>query len=245
MFKSYPKIEGLFKRKDGSKELEIGNFRNDYFNLLKDIDWVATEKIDGTNVCVEWDGHDFHFHGHTEKSELHKDLISYLEKTFDEVMEEKVEELFGDKQVNFYGEGYGAGIQKGIGYSDEKKFILFDVYFPETENWMNFYNMQDVGEKLGIEVVPVVDFRTTEIQKQLEKYVDTYDYENNMFLGTGFAQSIFYVCENHKTQIGKKEQDIEGLVLRPKYELKDNRGNRIIVKIKCCDFQPVKNLICE
>lgn len=238
MFKSYPKIEGLFKRKDGSKELDINEYRNPCFEYLGCTEWIATEKIDGTNVCVEWDGHEFHFWGHTEKATLHDELLTYLERIFDDVMEEKVEELFGEKCVNFYGEGYGAGIQKGSGYSDEKKFILFDIYKPETGNWMNFYDMQDIGEKLGLEVVPTVDV--------LGIRDDDPDYNIEFgakLIGDAFLPSIIYVLDDHKTRVGKKEQNIEGIVLRPKYELKDNRGQRIICKIKCSDFQPIKNQI--
>ena len=36
-------------------------------------------------------------------------------------------------------------------------------------------------------------------------------------------------------KIGKAK--MEGLVARPIVELNDKRGNRIIVKIKCCDFK--------
>ena len=59
-----------------------------------------------------------------------------------------------------YGEGYGAGIQKGGGdYSPEKRLILFDVLVTDIDGrgwWLSDENVRDVGAKLGLEVVPLV-----------------------------------------------------------------------------------------
>ena len=42
---------------EGNKKLIEGKFRNECVEYLKDNDWIFTEKIDGTNVRVHWDGH--------------------------------------------------------------------------------------------------------------------------------------------------------------------------------------------
>ena len=42
---------------EGSKDLIVGDFRNETVEYLKDNKWVFTHKIDGTNVRVFWDGH--------------------------------------------------------------------------------------------------------------------------------------------------------------------------------------------
>ena len=56
--KEYHKIETIFERDmDGNKKLIEGKFRNPLVEYLKDNEWVFTEKIDGTNIRVFWDGH--------------------------------------------------------------------------------------------------------------------------------------------------------------------------------------------
>ena len=65
--KKYPKIETIFKRStDGSKELVEGLYRNTTVEYLANNIWMCTEKIDGTNIGVVWDGHTVHmFHKET------------------------------------------------------------------------------------------------------------------------------------------------------------------------------------
>ena len=63
----YNKIETLWKRDmEGTKKLLEGEFRNPAVEFLKDNIWQFTEKIDGTNIRVHWDGHRVEFGGRTE-----------------------------------------------------------------------------------------------------------------------------------------------------------------------------------
>ena len=39
--------------------------------------------------------------------------------------------------------------------------------------------------------------------------------------------------------IAEEQVEMEGVVCRPKIELRDRRGNRIIVKIKWCDIKEI------
>ncbi len=53
----YQKIPGLFKREEVRPfKLLEGVYREPELELLKDIEWVFTEKVDGTNIRVIWDG---------------------------------------------------------------------------------------------------------------------------------------------------------------------------------------------
>ena len=56
----YPKIKSLFKRDE-----KTFKFTDEYscpeFELLKGLRWVATEKVDGTNIRVIFDGVKFCF----------------------------------------------------------------------------------------------------------------------------------------------------------------------------------------
>lgn len=210
---NYIKIETPFKRDmDGSKKLVIGDYRSEALEYLAPLNFQWTEKIDGTCICVRWTGHEFEIEGHNKNSQIAGDLIDYIKSKFTtNEAEELVEQNFGETIVEFYGEGYGAGIQKGGGYSDEKKFIMFDIYLPESDLWLTRDSVDDIANALDIESVPI------------------------LLVGT-LDDAIHYVQTVEKTTIGKGEASLEGVVGRPLVELKDRFGKRIIVKVKKCDF---------
>ena len=210
---NYIKIETPFKRDmDGSKKLINGDFRSEALEYLSLMNFDWTEKIDGMCMCVRWTGHEFEIEGHTKNSQIPNDLREYILEHFtSNEAEELIEQNFSDTIVEFYGEGYGAGIQKGGGYSDEKKFIMFDIYLPETDLWLTRKSVDDIANALNIESVPVL-------------------------LVGNLYNAIHYVKDHDKTTIGKKEAPLEGLVGRPPIELKDRFGKRIIVKVKKKDF---------
>ena len=63
MLQTYHKIETLFERDEKTKKLINGKFRDETIEFLKDNTWVFTEKVDGTNIRVYWDGHRVQFAG--------------------------------------------------------------------------------------------------------------------------------------------------------------------------------------
>ena len=205
----YHKIEGLFKRDEITKKLLAGEFRSETVDMLKNCEWEFTEKIDGTNVRVVWDGHKVSFYGRTDRAELPKRLLEALEITFGgEVNEQIFEEHFGDIEVILYGEGYGAKIQKGGGdYRSDNGFILFDVQIGDL--FLTRDSVVDIGRYFGVDVVPIVLRGTIE-------------------------DGIRFVQARPKSTIGTAK--MEGVVGRPRVELRDRRGNRVIVKIKVRDM---------
>lgn len=64
--KEYVKIETLYERDEKTKKLIEGKFRNETVEYLASNLWEWTEKIDGTNVGVVWDGHRVSFQGRAE-----------------------------------------------------------------------------------------------------------------------------------------------------------------------------------
>ena len=121
----YQKIAGPFKRDMTTNKVIPGAWTSPELEALADTPiWFATEKIDGTNMRVMWDGYRVTVGGRTERSELHKQLVDTMTEMFPE---EKFEQTFGEKPVTIFGEGYGAGIQNGGKYSTEKSFAMFDV----------------------------------------------------------------------------------------------------------------------
>jgi hypothetical protein len=152
--KEYHKIETLFERAtDGSKKLIPGQWRNETVEFLKNNMWHFTEKIDGTNIRVHWDGHKVSFGGRTEKAQIPAKLVTFLYEKFggDEV-EQLFEQKFGETEVTLYGEGYGAGIQKGGSYRSDVSFILFDVLIGDI--WLTRGSVADIAATFDIDVVP-------------------------------------------------------------------------------------------
>lgn len=210
MNKEYQKIETVFNRETfGKNRLIPYDWRNATVKDLKDIMWVGTEKIDGTNIRVYWDGHKVSYAGRTDKAQIPKHLLKYLEDTFSGNEKEEVfEQMFGEKEVILYGEGYGAKIQNGGLYRNDVSFILFDVMIDGY--YLDFANVMNIAKTLGIDCVPIV------YSGSLESLIE-------------------YVSEGHLSTIGKAP--MEGVVARPLHTIYDKRGNRIIVKIKYCDFK--------
>ena len=191
------------------KKLVEGKFRNETVELLKDIDWEFTEKIDGTNIRIYWDGHKVSYYGRTDKAQIPSQLMNRLIELFGgDINEEMFEQKFGDMPVMLIGEGYGAKIQKGGGdYRTDNDFILFDVCI--NGNYQPRESVNEIANYFNIDVVPTI------MIGRLQDGVD-------------------YVKSKPKSKIGNA--DSEGLVARPLKELKDRTGNRIIVKIKVKDF---------
>lgn len=206
----YNKIETVYNRDiGGTKKLIEGDFRNETVEYLKDNVWQFTEKIDGTNIRVHWDGHKVEFGGRTDKADIPKHLFSRLEELFStNESEELFEQLFGDREVLFFGEGYGSKIQKnGSLYRDTVDFILFDVMI--GGNYQPRSTVEEMAKTFGIDCVPII------------------------LTGT-IQEAVDFVKTKPKSTIGTV--DMEGVVGRPIVEMKDRCGNRVIVKIKVCDF---------
>lgn len=208
--KEYHKIETLFVRDEKTHKLLEGVFRNPTVEQCKDLRWVFTEKIDGTNIRIFWDGHKVSFNGRTDNAQLHPDLWKFInDKVCTNEIEQLFEQKFGDKEVYIFGEGYGAGIQKGGGYRTDKSVIVFDVQVNGI--FLEYDNVKDIAEMLGFETVPVV-------------YVGSID------------NAITLVKNKEFSDIGNGEQPFEGVVGRLQHEMFDRRHNRMIVKIKREDF---------
>lgn len=205
----YHKIETLFERDvNGTKKLIEGKFRNEAVEFLANNAWVFTEKIDGTNIRIHWDGHKVEFAGRTDRAQIPNPLMDYLNNTFGSIeAEELFEQKFGESDVILFGEGYGPKIQNGGAYRDDVSFILFDVQIGDT--WLKRESVEDIARTFGIDVVPVI------------------------FTGS-LQQAVDYVKAKPKSTIGTA--NMEGLVGRPAVEMRDRMGKRVIVKIKVCDF---------
>ena len=206
----YNKIETLYERDlEGTKKLMEGVFRNPTVEYLKDNVWQFTEKVDGTNVRVYWDGHKVTFGGRTEDAQIPSHLLNKLIDMFKTDEAEQIfEQKFGEMPVMLFGEGYGPKIQKGGNYRKDVSFILFDVLI--CGNYQPRSSVEDIAKAFGLDVVPIV------LEGTIQEAVD-------------------FVKSNPPSTMGTAM--MEGVVGRPKMELRDRSGKRVIVKIKVKDFK--------
>lgn len=229
----YPHIDTCFKRKQEKgpdhNKIIYGDWTRPEFEALKDLKWEATEKIDGTNMSyqiVTKDGKtDISIAGKTPAANIPGHLLKAMQ---DKLTPEKIVEVFGKTNpetsatempylIEIFGEGYGAKIQKGGNYiKDHADFILFDVKITAVENgkpiWLTRESCENIAEKLGLKIVPLIGYFTLD-------------------------EAIEYVRKGFKSVIAENpDYDAEGLVLRAPCGLLTRMGERIITKIKHCDF---------
>ena len=212
MSSEYHKIQSIYLRDPANhhKTFLLGQWAQPEFGLLADLRWVGTEKIDGTNIRIIWDGATVRFGGKTDSAQIPSVLFEYLHAHF------TPERMAAgtDGPVTLYGEGFGGKIQKGSRYQEQQRFILFDVWVAHDPLglWLPQDVVGSIGEKLSIPVAPIV------FQGRLPDAVD--------IVASGFNSAV------------AKDQTLiaEGLVLRPEHELRDRMGRRIITKIKHKDF---------
>jgi hypothetical protein len=202
----YHKINSIFKRSRENNRIIEGDFSTPEFEFLANNIWTWSEKVDGTNIRVMLKDGAVTFGGKTDSAQIPAQLSTRLNERF-LPLAGKMLEIFGCDAC-LYGEGYGAKIQKGGGnYRADQDFVLFDCKVEDW--WLQRADVEDVAQKLGVDVVPIIGEGTL------------YD-------------AIVWAKAGIPSTWGNFQA--EGIVARPKTELKTRDGNRIITKIKCCDF---------
>lgn len=201
----YHKIDTVFNR-DSNFKVIPDQLRNPVIGTIKTFDW--TEKIDGTNIRIIWDiaTKQMRVGGRTDNAQIPGDLVQHV---YNLVTPSQLEVVFPDVDAIIYGEGYGAGIQKGNLLSPIKKFIAFDVLV-NGKWWLDHQDVVDVCMKLELDMVP---------------------YYGEMPL----EQAVQLVRNGFDSRLGE-HPPAEGLVGRPLSTLYDKHMKRIIIKLKTKDF---------
>lgn len=206
----YPKIQTVFKRDMANKGRIIeGEFALEEFGYLQNNQWLYTEKVDGTNIRIEWQrGHKIDIGGRTDNAQIPAFLYAKLQEI---LPADKFEACITKAEsLCLYGEGFGARIQKGGGnyLSDDVSFILFDVLVDGW--WLKREAVAEIALSLDIPIVPIV--------------------------GSG---TLLNGVELVRSGLTSKWGDFlsEGLVLRPSVDLQRRNGDRILAKIKHKDFK--------
>jgi len=215
--KQYHKVLNVFASEGQGKTYRLldGVYKDPVFGLLKDLGWTFTEKVDGTNIRVIWDGGSVEYRGKSDNAQIPGPLVKHLQDTLPAELLSST--LKGP--VVLFGEGYGGKIQKGSGYRPDQAFILFDVFVQPTEEypsgiWLERDVVEDIGAGLGIPVVPIIASGTLDYGVQIAR--------------EGFASQL----------VGADVQ-AEGLMARPSVELRDRMGRRVICKLKTKALQSV------
>lgn len=246
----------------------LGDFSDDYMDYIKDLKFDCFSKIDGTNskiVYLPSTGECF-CGGKTDNA----DIIGTGQKAMLDQVIERIKpilaELFPPESARFtpvlndknqiqyydatdvdafpvdipvepgfygikleevpvyiYGEFYGKGIQKcGGNYDkDNKRFSVFDIC--QQGWWVPINILNDYCTKLGLDIAPYIGRMTIS--------------EAEAMVMKGFKTKVANVSNPDLIE--------EGIVARPIVPIKDPRGNRIIVKIKYCDYKELNAVIDE
>lgn len=233
----YQHIDTCFKRSQekgpNHNKIIYGDWTRPEFEALKDLKWEATEKIDGTNMSYQIECSTgrplISIAGKTPSANIPGHLYKAMQ---DKLTEDKILEVFGKHvpiegseltkvelpwKIEIFGEGYGVKIQKGGNYiKDHADFILFDVKITPTENgrpiWLTREACEDIAKKLSLDIVPLIGYFT------LDEAIEV--------VRKGFKSTI---AEN-------PDYGAEGLVLKAPCGILTRMGERIITKIKHCDF---------
>lgn len=127
---------------------------------------------------------------------------------------------FEEAPVYIYGEYFGKKVQAGGNYDkDGNRFSIFDVC---QQGWYVPIDMlNEYAEKLGLEVAPYLGKMTIPQAEEMVK--------------AGFKTRV--------PNVSNPDYPEEGIVARPVVPIKDPRGNRIIVKIKSCDYNDLARVV--
>ena len=262
---TYQKINTLFKRDVNNIIMPYEDFVDPAFEWLKDCKFECSEKVDGTNVRFEVSsmpkyendelvGISFsvEYKGKTDNAVLPKMLEEFMKTTYTPdvifnglgikefvpvseffehnwlALDEKTKDAIPDinrvpKMYTIYGEGYGVKIQAcGSQYlKDSNKVIGFDVKVTSNngdELYLLNKNRDEIMNKMGMPIVPTIGYFT--IQEAID------------YVKRGF---VSHVAENNKAFIA------EGIVCKSPVGLKNRQGQRIIFKVKTCDWNKYFN----
>lgn len=230
----FPKIHAPYKR-DERGRFRLAEFATPEIELLQNIDWTWRAKVDGTSIRIHvWrdaEGGSWYcdLGGRTDRAQIPPKLLSRLKDMFhSSVGQGALRGVFGylepAEHVVLYGEGYGAGIQKGGGdyISDGVDFILFDVLVEGT--WLNEASITDIADSLEIQRVPILGHGRL-------FYAEHVVQNRTMGASTWFLPDVW---KAHEAMWPNKEP--EGLVLVPPVSLFDRHRNRIATKVKLSDY---------
>ena len=206
----YPKIENVFVRDPKTHKLIVNQYRNPIFESLRFARWDVTEKLDGMNIRIMRPAfaERLRLAGRSDQAQIPWGIQKWFEDHYRDLQAGLNQEDWMPFPVCLYGAGIGPGIQKaGDKYGHEQRVVAFDLII--GGRWATYDEMSSYLEPC-IEVVDRLPCFTL---------VDAINHAMRPF-------------DSHHGS-GKAK----GVIAKPTHELRDQRGNRIITKIKTQDFK--------
>lgn len=221
----YPKTQSLFKREDivphvkgedslAKRKLIMEDFSCEEFANITH--WDVEEKIDGTNIRIEYTTEEdsmgnivnkLEIKGRTREAVIPKELMKYLQETF--TLDKFNARFGGGGKVIIFGEGIGPKIQSGGYYRKKPNFVGFDVYIGGW--WLEREAARGICSELGVDFTPYIDKMT-------------------------IPQIIKYVQDKPNSIYAEEEHVMEGVMCRPAPLMMFKDGKPVRFKLKCKDF---------
>lgn len=214
--REYPKIDNLYKRNPTKKsELLVGSYTRDEFSLVNY--WWVTEKVDGTNVRLWFDKDgNTDYGGRTQNAQFSPVQHAFMNVLRDSIAKDAVSLIHrhGLDELLVFGELYGPKIQAGGNYSNTIAFRAFDMLVNDRV-WLAPKAVEQNAEELGLEMVPTLGMWTT-------------------------SQIFMFVSGGFKSTFARNpDYDAEGVIAKPPQNLYDQRGERVMFKLKTKDLKHV------
>jgi hypothetical protein len=221
-FTKYGKINSPFEKDDK------------FFNTRKLLQyipkgkWIKMEKIDGTNIRIILNKQDENkdreiFIGTRNLILNEEDKNSkYYIDCLKDVNLNKLKEYFKDIKptIVIYGEGYGKGINKGGGYTQDKNYRIFDIKIGSA--YQDFEYVKKVCVDNQLNIVPVISYDCVEVN---------------------YEECVLSLNKFENTLINEGEGKLpEGIIYKFEPVILNKYGERLIFKVKRKDFIEFKKL---
>lgn len=249
----YHKINAPFMRDKKTHQLIEGEWCDPALEYLANNQWEFTEKVDGTNMRVNFrlggpgteDFAHVKIDGKTDNAQIPPKLMEEMNRIFggngqnisvwpgmdqryplaDSVLSSMLERDV--HSLTIYGEGYGGKIQGGGKYSPDPKFVVFDIKVGDF--WLARENVDDFCKTHGLDSVPVIGYG---------RLANAISIVRSGIMQTGLGWQRFDGGSVHnRMKSAWGDFEAEGIVARPTTPLFDRAGRRIITKIKGVDFK--------
>lgn len=258
-FNTYQKINTIFNRDINGIIMPYDGYVDPIFNWFENCKFRCEEKVDGTNIRFEivpeftysaiddyveaLSGVKFNifYKGKTDNAQIPKMLDKFIKETYTEdvilyglgikkfIRVEEFQDYGWEntddipKMWTIYSEGYGHRIQAcGDNYLiDSNKVIGFDVKVTNrngSEVYLLLDERDEILNKMGMPIVPIIGYFT-------------------------IPEAIEYVKKGYKSRIAEANSDFiaEGFVCKTPDNILDRYGNRIVFKVKTCDWNKYFN----
>jgi len=231
-FKKYSEIENTYRQKEIERI-----YKNGFAN--KNIEYVVTEKVHGSNFSFITDGKevlvakrtsvlseeeiDKFFNAKLMLKKYRENVISLFNEMFAGNEENKIIQIFGEHFGGIYGNVTEKGhvrVQKEVHYAPFNDFIIFDIRVKilNTAFYLSWNKVKQLAQNNGFKIVPEL-FRGT--------FEEALNYPNN------FITKVpeLYGLEPIEGNIA------EGTVIKPIENLYFRTGERVILKNKNDKFK--------